>query len=108
MRIAFYTYNFNIIKMKYNIKVKAMGNQQNPKSLLFELTKIKDQHESLKFDGESILSFDGVYDIVHALYLSNYLTEFQYISVLKKLTANIEDHLNELNKDFKHKIEIVI
>lgn len=85
-----------------------MGNQQSPKSLLIELTKIKDQHESLKFDGESILSFDGVYSISHALYLFNYLTEFQYISVLKKLAANIEDHLNKLNKDFKHKIEIVI
>ena len=94
--------------MNYNIKVKAIGNQQKPGSLTAELAKIKDQHKSLKTDSDSIIGFDGIYRIAHTLYVFDYLTELQYISVLKKLTANIEDHLNKLNKDFNHKIEIVI
>lgn len=94
--------------MDYNIKVKLMGNQQVPGSLTAELAKIKDQYKGLKTDTGSIIDFDVIYRLAHTLYVFDYLTEFHYISVLKKLAANIEDHLNKLNKDFNHKIEIVI
>ena len=94
--------------MKYNIKVKAIGNHQKPGSLTAELAKIKEQYKSLKADSETIMGLDGIYRIAHTLYIFDYLTELQYISVLKKITANTEDHLNKLNKDFNHKIEIVI
>lgn len=94
--------------MDYNIKLKIIGNEQKPKSLTIELAKIKKQHGSLKTNYESLLQFDGVCYIAHGLYVNGYMIEPEYTAFLKRLEARIEDHLNKLNKDFNHKIEIVI
>lgn len=80
--------------MTYNIKVKIRGDEQELKMM--------------KTDYKSFLVFDQAYYMMQTLYELDYLTELEYTAILKRLGARIEDHLNELNKDFKHKIEIVI